>query len=110
MSRHLKCCDANNLETVKVLYDKLHDSESLERCSSCNAYWFHRWHEYADFAADTETNTDWYTQLTDEEGRALLNSAERLDLGFLRLGQRPAVCIDEKGAHEVDGQPEFPWT
>ena len=111
MSKHLTCCTSPNLELLKNLYEKSHDSEYLHRCTSCGAHWFHRWHEMIDFdGGGGDSVTEWYTQITDEESRTLLSADGRPDLRFLGLGKRRAICVDEEGAREVLGQPEHPWT
>jgi hypothetical protein len=109
MSKHLTCCGRPRLVLQKTLYDKSHDSESVERCASCGVNWFHRWHEMMNFDGGADFMTDWYTRLTDEEGRTLAAAEGRPDLAFLGLGKRPAICVDEDGAKEVTGQPEWPW-
>lgn len=109
MSDHLMCCGAPKLDVLKNLFEKSHDSEDVERCASCGAHWFHRWHEMMNFDGGNDSMTDWYTRITDEESRALVSAEGRSDLGFLELGKRPAVCVDEDGSRKVMGQPEEPW-
>lgn len=110
MMKELWCCGAPALGLVKNLYEKSHDSEDVRRCTSCGASWFHRWHEMVDFDGDDDSNTDWYTRLTDEECRTLLSAESRPDLASLGLGKRPAICVDERGTNEVPGQPDHPWS
>ena len=101
------CCGDPKLGSVKNLYEKSHDSVDIERCASCGATWFHRWHEMIDFDGGEDSMTDWYTRITDEESRLLVSGDAHPDLG---LSKRPAICIDEQGTNEVMGQPEHSWT
>ena len=110
MSKHLTCCKSPNLELVKNLYEKSHDSEYVRRCVSCGANWFHRWHEMVDFDGGDDSMTDWYTRITDEESHTLVSADGHPDLGFLELGKRPSICVDETGARELGGQPGHAWT
>ena len=110
MSKHLTCCGEPSLGLLKTLHDKSHDSESVRQCASCGAYWFHRWHEMIDFDGGDDSMTDWYTRITEDESRTLMSANGRPDLGFLELGKRPSICIDEQGARETGGQPGHSWT
>ena len=110
MSEGLKCCDAVGRVLLKNLYEKSHDAVYVEQCASCGAKWFHRWHEFMNFDGGPDEVTDWYTRITEEECRNLLAADGPVDFGFLELGRRPALCVDEQGAREVVGQPEESWT
>ena len=110
MSEGLRCCEATKRVLLKNLYEKSHDFVYVERCASCGAHWLHRWHEMINFDGGDDSMTDWYTRITDEECRTLLSAEDPVDYGFLGLGKRPALCIDERGTREVLGQPEHSWT
>ncbi len=104
------CCESPNLELLKSLYDKPHDSEEVRRCASCGASWFHRWHEMIEFGGGADSITSWYSRISEDECRALLATETRPDLAFLGLRTRPAIQVDETGICEVMGQPEHAWT
>lgn len=106
MWRHLTCCSNPRLEMLKDLLDKSHDSESVKRCTSCGAHWFHWWHEEMNFDGGSDENTDWFSRLSDEEARMLLGADGPPELGF--LGLRPAICIDLHGAQE-GFMPPWHW-
>jgi len=58
MSEGLRCCEATSRVLLKNLYEKSHDSVYVERCASCGANWFHRWHEMIDFDGGDDSVTD----------------------------------------------------
>lgn len=94
----LDCCAAPKLLVLKKLYDKEYDTESLDQCAKCGAYWFHRWHEH--------DSTTWYSRLTVDEAAELQIS--RANLGY--LATRRSIMFDIHGKSVVDGAPTDPWT
>ena len=103
---YLDCCTQPALETVKSLYDSSHDTEAVRQCQHCQAYWFYRFHEYVSFITDDEI-TVWYSRLTPEEARGIIDAKERPDLSFQNA--RPSFVRDHTGVHRTSGQPDHPW-
>src|SRR5262245_32510937 len=103
---YLDCCKEPALVNVKSVYESSHDSESLLQCQHCGAFWFFRFHEYISFVSDDD-QTVWYSPLSPEEGKCILESQDRPDLSF--LSERPSFMEDRQGVKRVHGQPTDPW-
>jgi len=104
---YLDCCPQPGVVTVKQLYDSYHDMEALCQCQRCSAYWFYRFHEYVDFVGGNDDITVWYTRLTPEEGKQILDAEERPDLAF--LSGKPSFMESDGQVQRVQGQPTHPW-
>ena len=105
--KHLDCCPAPALKTIKSLYSKSHDDEELRRCGTCGANWFWRFHELMNFDDGDDEITEWFTRLTEEEAATIAAAQGRPDLTFLR--HRPAIQFDQAGVTRVHGQPAVPF-
>jgi hypothetical protein len=102
---YLDCCSNPDLEGVKVLLDTNREGESLCQCKTCGAYWFHRFLEIMKFDRPDD-QTVWYSPVTEEEARRILDAEGRPDLGFLLT--RPSFQVDDQGVRHVSGQPDKP--
>lgn len=107
---YIDCCAEPGLDWVLTLHQSTHDQETLLRCTACRAFWFHRFHEYADWAGGNDDLTSWYSRLTATEGERLRDSANPSgeDLSFLRT--RPSWMDDAQGIHQVEGAPDRPYS
>ena len=101
---NVDCCTTPTLEVHRLLLDRSHNTEAVERCSACGASWFYRWWEHVSFDGPDEA-TSWYTRITDAEAATLIAAPEHPDLAFLRLDERPSIMIDDRGVHRVPGAP-----
>ncbi len=97
----IDCCTQPALSKRRVLHDSSHASETVVQCA-CEAYWFHRFHEWSNFDGPDDLTT-WYTRLTAAEAERLL-TADKPDLGFLPT--KPSIMVDANGVQRVDGQPD----
>ena len=79
----LDCCDNSHLRFIKAILWSSHDDESLHQCENCGKYWFYRFSEYLSFEGEDDI-TVWYSPLTADEGRMIIESEDRSDLSFLR--------------------------
>ena len=107
-AKYLDCCATPTVVTIKQVYEASHDSEALCQCQNCGAYWFWRFHEYINFSGGDDDLTVWYSLLTPEQGRLILDSPERPDLSF--LSERPSFVKGDGGVQRVTGQPTHPWS
>ena len=98
LDSQLDCCAAPRLLVLKQLYSKEHDSESMDQCAKCGAYWFHRWHEH--------DSTTWYSPINADEAAAL--QIARGNVSY--LATRRSIMFDVNGKTIVDGAPTDPWT
>ncbi len=105
---YLDCCAMPTVVTIKQVYEATHDCEALCQCQNCGTYWFYRFHEYVNFSGGDDDLTVWYSLLTPEQGRLILDSADRPDLSF--LSERPSFMKDDSGVQRVHGQPIYPWS
>jgi len=102
---YLDCCSNPDLEKRKVLLDTNRESESLYQCKTCGAYWFHRFLEIIK-SEGPEDQIVWYSPVTKEEARRILDAEGRPDLSFLLT--RPSFQEDDRGVYQVPGQPDKP--
>lgn len=107
---YLDCCENPEPTTLRTLYTSSHDLESLQRCASCDAYWFYRFHEWTNWATGEDDLTSWYAPLTEEEGVRLRDTPERADMDLSFLVARPGWMSDDEGARRVTGMPDYPWS
>lgn len=105
---YLNCCSSPDLGRVKTIYESNHDCEWIDRCNNCKIYWFHRFHEYVDYYEGNDDITIWYTLITDEEARKIIDSEDRPNLEFLE--KRESIMVDNSGIKVVKGQPSYPWS
>jgi hypothetical protein len=103
----LDCCASPQVASIKLVYQECHDMEALCQCRNCEAYWFWRFHEYVDFSGGDDDLTVWYSRLTSEQGKLILEATERPDLPF--LSDAPSFVKDRAGVRRVTGQPTHPW-
>jgi hypothetical protein len=102
---YLDCCSDPDLESVKVILDTNRESEGLVRCKTCGAYWFHRFLEIMKFDGPDD-QTVWYSPVTEDEARHILDAEGRPDLRFLLT--RSSFRVDDQGIRRVSGQPDEP--
>ena len=102
----LDCCRRPGLGTVRTICEESHQEDAVMRCRNCGAYWFYRWLESMNFSGGDDEISEYYTRLTPEEARAVLDAAEP-DLGFLL--RKPCICKHEGGVVRTDGQPDHPF-
>ncbi len=102
---YLDCCSDPDLESVKTILDTNREDESLQRCKTCGAYWFHRFLEIMKFDGPDD-QTVWYSPVTEEETRRILDAEGRPDLRFLLT--RPSFRVDDQGIRRVSGEPDKP--
>jgi hypothetical protein len=107
-AEYLDCCSTPTVVTIKQVYGASQDCEALCRCQNCGAYWFYRIHEYANSSGGEDDLTVWYSLLTPEQGKLILDSSGRPDLSF--LSERPSFMEDAGGVQRVKGQPTYPWS
>lgn len=103
----LDCCAGRQVASIRLLYQGNHDCEALCQCQTCGAYWFYRFHEYVNFAGGDDDQTVWYSRLTPEQGKLILESPERPEMPF--LSHVPSFVKDRDGVRPVTGQPTYPW-
>lgn len=101
----LDCCVNPKLKLVKIVHESGHDDESLHQCQSCGGYWFYRFAEYVSFHGDDDI-TVWYSPVTPEEAKTIIESTDRPDLSFLL--NRPGFMKDDNGVTRTAGQPDRP--
>jgi hypothetical protein len=104
MARGIDCCAVPSLAVVRVLYEKSHDDEQLQRCDHCQQWWFWRFHEWMNFNDGPDEMFEWYTRITADEAAAILGAVGSPNLSF--LADREAIMIgpDNKPVR-VLGQP-----
>lgn len=107
---YLDCCARPSLQSLRIVYESSHDLESLSQCTSCEGYWFYRFHEYVNWHGGEDDMTSWFTALTKEEGERLFHAAEprREDLSY--LATRASWIDDTDGVRQVRGAPDHPWS
>jgi hypothetical protein len=105
---YLDCCADPQVASVRLVYQECHDMETLCQCQNCGVYWFWRFHEYVSFTDEDDDWTVWYSRLTPEQGRLILEAKERPDLPF--LSDAPSYVKDRTGVRQVTGQPTYPWS
>jgi hypothetical protein len=101
----LDCCDNPKLQFVKTIHEASHDDESLHQCQNCRGYWFYRFSEYVSFHGDDDI-TVWYSPITADEARMIIESEVRPDLSFLT--NRASFMIDDNVVKRTAGQPDRP--
>jgi len=104
---YLDCCAMPNTVTIKTMYDESHNTECLCRCQNCGAYWFWRWHETINFSGGDDDLTVWYSRLTPEQGRLILEAKERPELKF--LSDAPTFIENRGVVRQTTGQPTGPF-
>ena len=102
---YLDCCSDPDLESLKTILDTNREDESLRRCKTCGAYWFHRFLEIMKFDGPDD-QTIWYSPITEEEAQRILVAQGRPDLKFLL--NRQSFVEDAGGIRRVSGQPDKP--
>ena len=105
---YLDCCEHPQVTSIKRIYQETHDSEALCQCQNCGAYWFWRFHELVNFSGGDDDWTVWFSRLTPEQGKLILEAQERPDLPFLSTA--PSFVKDAAGVRRTTGQPTYPWT
>lgn len=107
---YIDCCTKPELHRVRTLYKSNHDLESLLRCTTCQTFWFYRFHEHVDWSSGDDDLTSWYSRLTTTEGERLRDTTDPSgeDISFLRT--RPSWMDDAQGIQQVDGAPDHPYS
>ena len=100
---YLDCCSAPTLDTIKNVSTSRHGTAALRQCTNCKTCWFYRYSEYTNWAEGKDYDTVWYTQLKEDEAKAIMASDEP-DLSF--LANKPSFVEDESGVTRGKGQPE----
>ena len=103
---YLDCCDRPQVVDVRLIYEEPHDCETLCQCKTCGAYWFWRFNEWVNFSGGDDDWTVWYSGLTPEQGKLIMEAQARPDLSFLSAA--PAFRKDATGVARVKGQPTYP--
>ena len=106
--QYIDCCRRPELSALRTLYESTHDLESLQQCTSCEAYWLYRFHEYTDWSTGNDDLTSWFTLLTSDEGIRILNATGRNEIDLSFLSERSSWMDDSEGVRRVDGAPDHP--
>ncbi|HEY3451992.1 MAG TPA: hypothetical protein VGK67_36875 [Myxococcales bacterium] len=93
---HLDCCRSPSLEVVRVVSGHPRDSQTVERCVTCQAHWFVRSLERVVAGEGLDTTT-WWVRLTAAE------ASGRPDLEKLR--DRAGFMEDLAGLIRIESMP-----
>jgi hypothetical protein len=104
----LNCCTRPQLHTVKTVYEASHDAEWLQQCRKCKTYWFKRFYEWVDWSGGNDEITTWYTKLTEDEAKIILQTKERKELDLSYLEDRESIMDDGSSLRNTKGQPSHP--
>ena len=105
---HLNCCSTPKLYTIKTVYEASHDAEWLQQCRKCKTYWFKRFYEWIDWNGGDDEITTWYTKLTENEARNIIQAKKRNELDLSYLKDRETIMDDRGSIKITKGQPTSP--
>ena len=105
---HLNCCSAPKLYTIKTVYEDSHDAEWLQQCRKFKTYWFKRFYEWVNWSGGDDEITTWYTKLTGDEAKIILQAEKRNDLDLSYLKDRETIMDDRGSIKIARGQPDSP--